>query len=225
MRLSKERVLIASTLLVFVFGTSFSAPKKSGDSVPVNVERPNVVGQAKKQSPTTNQAVPTKEPVQSTTDISSNTPTVIQPAPVPVQAEFPSATAGQAAAYSIDWFVIAAGGGSGTSTNYAMDGTVGQTAVGEGTSTNYELNSGFWQNFGPASCCIGIRGDCNNDGQVNPNILDLNFLVNRVFRGGPSAVCLEEADVNGNGTPQNIVDLNFLVNRIFRGGPLPGPCP
>jgi hypothetical protein len=74
------------------------------------------------------------------------------------------------------------------------------------------------------SCCVGIRGDVNNDGGVNPNILDLNYLVARIFRGGPSAVCLEEADVNADGTPQNIIDLNFLVARIFRGGPLPGPC-
>lgn len=73
------------------------------------------------------------------------------------------------------------------------------------------------------SCCVGIRGDCNNDGN-DANILDLNFLVNRIFRGGASAVCLEEADVNSDNTPQNILDLNYLVNRIFRGGPLPGPC-
>ncbi|HEX2896817.1 MAG TPA: hypothetical protein VHP63_02060, partial [candidate division Zixibacteria bacterium] len=129
MRQSKERLLIASIVLVLVFGTSFSAPKKSGDLVPANVERQTIVGQAKKQ-PTTNQAVPTKEPVQSTTDISNNAPAEIQPTPAPAQIELPNATAVQAAAYSIDWFVIAAGGGSGTSTNYAMDGTIGQTAVG-----------------------------------------------------------------------------------------------
>ncbi|HEX2896849.1 MAG TPA: SBBP repeat-containing protein, partial [candidate division Zixibacteria bacterium] len=72
-------------------------------------------------------------------------------------------------------------------------------------------------------CCILNRGDCNNDG-TDANILDLNFLVNRIFRGGASAVCPEEADVNSDGTPQNILDLNYLVNRIFRGGPAPGAC-
>lgn len=74
------------------------------------------------------------------------------------------------------------------------------------------------------SCCVGIRGDCNNDGQVNPNVLDLNYLVNRIFRGGAATVCPEEGDVNSDGTTSNIIDLNYLVNRIFRGGPLPGPC-
>ena len=72
-------------------------------------------------------------------------------------------------------------------------------------------------------CCFGIRGDCNGDG-TDINILDLNYLVNRIFRGGPSASCLDEANLNSDGTPQNILDLNFAVNRIFRGGPLPGPC-
>jgi len=73
-------------------------------------------------------------------------------------------------------------------------------------------------------CCAGIRGDANYDG-INANILDLNYMVNRIFRAGPPYLCLEEADANSNGTAGNIVDLNFLVNRIFRGGPAPGPCP
>ncbi len=73
-------------------------------------------------------------------------------------------------------------------------------------------------------CCIGIRGDVNSDGGVNPNILDLNYLVNRIFRGGPVPRCLKEADVNGMGGIADVVDLNFLVNRIFRNGPNPGSC-
>jgi len=73
------------------------------------------------------------------------------------------------------------------------------------------------------TCCTSPRGDVNGDGN-NANILDLNFLVNRIFRGGPAAACPEEADCNSDGTPSNILDLNFLVNRIFRGGALPGPC-
>jgi hypothetical protein len=73
------------------------------------------------------------------------------------------------------------------------------------------------------TCCLGGRGDCNYDG-ANSNILDLTFLVDRIFRGGPSALCPEEADCNSDGTTSNILDLTFLVDRIFRGGPAPGPC-
>lgn len=75
-----------------------------------------------------------------------------------------------------------------------------------------------------STCCVGIRGDFNNDGQ-DATVQDLNFLVNDMFRGGPSAVCAHEADVNGDGNPSTILDLNYLVNDIFRGGPSPIGCP
>ncbi len=78
--------------------------------------------------------------------------------------------------------------------------------------------------FIPPPCCIGTRGDVNNDGGANANILDLNYLVNRIFRNGPPAACFVEADVNADGASSNILDLNFLVNRIFRNGPPPGAC-
>jgi len=77
--------------------------------------------------------------------------------------------------------------------------------------------------FIPPPCCIDIRGDVNNDG-ANANILDLNYMVNRIFRGGPPAACFVEADVNSDGTSSNVLDLNFLVNRIFRGGVAPEAC-
>ena len=73
------------------------------------------------------------------------------------------------------------------------------------------------------SCCQGDRGDINGDG-ADANILDLTFLVDRIFRGGAPPGCSNEADLNGDGTPANILDLTFLVDRIFRGGDPPGPC-
>jgi len=75
-----------------------------------------------------------------------------------------------------------------------------------------------------STCCIGSCGDLNNDG-AEATILDLNFLVNDIFRGGPSAVCSEEADLNSDGQSSTILDLNYLVNDIFRGGPTPPACP
>jgi len=77
--------------------------------------------------------------------------------------------------------------------------------------------------YNPPTCCIGIRGDVNHDG-LDANILDLTYLVDRIFRGGPPAFCAVEADLNSDGTPSNIIDLTFLVDRIFRGGPPSGPC-
>jgi hypothetical protein len=76
----------------------------------------------------------------------------------------------------------------------------------------------------PTSCCVGQRGDANDDG-LDATILDLTFIVDAIFRGGPSAVCPDEADVNGDGAPSTILDLTYLVDRIFRGGPAPPDCP
>ena len=92
------------------------------------------------------------------------------------------------------------------------------------TLNPYQANQGEHDVFVTKfSCCISNRGDCNNDGS-DANILDLNFLVTRIFRGGPVALCPEEGDINSNGTTSDILDLNYLVNRIFRGGPPPGAC-
>lgn len=88
-----------------------------------------------------------------------------------------------------------------------------------------DMQSGLFvlQPTPPPSCCIGNRGDLNGDG-TNANVLDLNYCVNRIFRGGAMPACLPEGDVNSDGISTNILDLNYLVNRIFRGGPAPGAC-
>jgi hypothetical protein len=72
-------------------------------------------------------------------------------------------------------------------------------------------------------CCVGLRGDPNGDG-AEANVLDLTFIVDRIFRGGPPAACLQEGDLNSDGASTNVLDLTFCVDRIFRGGPPPGPC-
>lgn len=69
---------------------------------------------------------------------------------------------------------------------------------------------------------IGHRvGDINLDGAVN--ILDLTYLVDYIFRGGPPPSLMELADVNGSGGPANVIDLTYFVDFIFRGGPPPLP--
>ena len=225
MRLSIRRVTILTLGLLFMCGSVFSALKEKT----VVKKKTETTEQAssntvEKQTPTKG-STQAKEPIQTTTGPTETAPAEVKPVQPPTTPFLaPATTTSRAATYSIDWFVIAAGGGSGASTNYSMNGTVGQTAVGEGSSTNYELNSGFWQNFGPAGCCmLPIRGDMNYDGD-DANILDLTFTVDRIFRGGPPPSCDEEGDVNTDGDVCNILDLTFLVDRIFRGGPLPGPC-
>ena len=63
-------------------------------------------------------------------------------------------------------------------------------------------------------------GDANGD-LVGLNILDLTFIVDRIFRGGPAPTFPLAADLNGDNASANILDLTRLVDRIFRGASLP----
>lgn len=76
-------------------------------------------------------------------------------------------------------------------------------------------------------CCNadGIRGDADNNCSTGcVNVLDLNFLINYVFRLGPSPDCPAEGNVDGIGTI-NVLDVNYLINMIFRFGSPPPACP
>lgn len=76
---------------------------------------------------------------------------------------------------------------------------------------------------GDSCCCIGNRGDMNGDGD-DANILDLIFMVDKIFRGGAKSGCPTEGDANNDGFSSSFLDLVFLVDFIFRSGPAPGPC-
>ncbi len=79
----------------------------------------------------------------------------------------------------------------------------------------------------PCSCCIGIRGNVDNDPGDIIDISDLVYLVDFMFTGGPEPLCVEEADIDGSGgsTPIDITDLVHLVDYMFNGGPPPANCP
>ena len=72
---------------------------------------------------------------------------------------------------------------------------------------------------------IFFCGDANNDQSEIPNILDLTFLVDYIFRGGPLPEIPAAADLDGSGGNPNIIDLTAMVDYIFRGGAQPTCSP
>ncbi len=119
-------------------------------------------------------------------------------------------------------YLIGGGGGTSATTDLRFSGSIGQTGIGKSNTVDLQIFSGFWTGL-PQNCCIGIRGDLDYNG-IDNNVLDLTFLINNIFRGGPPSVCSQEADLDNNGIPSNVLDLTFLINRIFRGGPDPALC-
>jgi hypothetical protein len=69
-----------------------------------------------------------------------------------------------------------------------------------------------------------LCGDLNHDGAIS-NILDLTWIVDYTFRGGPTPAPKEAGNVNCS-PGVNITDLTYIVDRVFRGGPPPcAACP
>jgi hypothetical protein len=69
-----------------------------------------------------------------------------------------------------------------------------------------------------------LCGDLNHDGAIC-NILDLTWIVDYIFRGGPTPAPKEAGNVNCS-PGVNITDLTYIVDRVFRGGPPPcAACP
>ncbi|UCG62528.1 MAG: hypothetical protein JSV52_04370, partial [Candidatus Zixiibacteriota bacterium] len=67
-----------------------------------------------------------------------------------------------------------------------------------------------------------VRGDV--DRSLRVDILDIDYFIDWLHRGGPAPLCLEEADVDGN-NQQDILDIDYMVGYLYRHGPAPLPCP
>ena len=78
---------------------------------------------------------------------------------------------------------------------------------------------------GSAGCCVGVRGNVNNDPLDEISISDLTYLVSFMFKNGPPPPCDLEADINGSADTIDIADLVYLKNYMFMGSVAPQSCP
>lgn len=72
-------------------------------------------------------------------------------------------------------------------------------------------------------CCVGMRGDVNNDHHPIVSISDIVYMINYLFVGGLEIDCFEEADIN-NDEEINLGDLVYLIDYVFISGIPPMPC-
>ena len=73
------------------------------------------------------------------------------------------------------------------------------------------------------SCCIGLRGNINNDDLDQIDISDFVYFIEYFFNGGVKPSCTDEADMNVSGYV-DITDIVYILDFMFRGGPAPAAC-
>lgn len=83
--------------------------------------------------------------------------------------------------------------------------------------------------IGDACCCLGTRGNINDDPSDATNIADVTYLVAYLFGipPGPAPNCPIEANANGDPAESvNVSDLTYLVAYLFGvpNGPAPPAC-
>ena len=90
-------------------------------------------------------------------------------------------------------------------------------------SPKYEMFEwgALWGNPNLRLECAAIIGDCNGDREID--LVDVVYLINYLFSGGPAPVPIESGEVNCDDVV-DIVDAVYLINYVFNGGSAPGGC-
>ena len=78
-------------------------------------------------------------------------------------------------------------------------------------------------NGADSTCCV-MRGDANLDSSVD--IADLTFMINFMFKSGPTPICVIQCDVDDiGGLNLDIADITYMVEFMFKAGAAPVVCP
>ena len=115
--------------------------------------------------------------------------------------------------------------------NISSDGLVSGTPTDTGTVEFTvhlvdEIGANIQQAFSFYIQIAYICGDADNDGE-GPNVADLTFLVDYLFKEGEAPVITDAANVDGiinGGIHVDVADLVYLVDYLFKDGPDPD-CP
>ncbi len=112
----------------------------------------------------------------------------------------------------------------GQSTLVGLDGYTNHEPMFYSDRLDYEARTlGATVTSGEPSCCIGTRGNIDGSAAEIPDIGDLVYLIDYMFRQGPESPCPEEANIDGTGQ-LDISDLVMLIDYMFEGGLPPAPC-
>ena len=71
----------------------------------------------------------------------------------------------------------------------------------------------------PGEDNVGYRcGDA--DGNIQIDILDVTYMIDYLYRNGPSPIMIKSSDANDSGNI-NLLDIIYLINYLYKGGPTP----
>lgn len=104
------------------------------------------------------------------------------------------------------------------SLNHGDTGSVCIDSVSLSSDPKYDWLFSISQDFGGPYCfrfATSACGDANLDGGIN--ILDVVYIINYKYKGGPQPLLLDLCDVN-NDDGINILDVVHLINYKYKGG-------
>ncbi len=82
--------------------------------------------------------------------------------------------------------------------------------------TAYNPDQADANHNGIGDICEYVCGDAGGDKAVN--IIDISYIINYLYKGGPAPDPIAAANVNGDAT-LNILDVSYLINYLYRHGP------
>ncbi len=122
--------------------------------------------------------------------------------------------------YSIDWYKVAAGGGTSTGGVYSVSGTIGQhDAGGPMTGGNYSLTGGFWSLFAVQTAgapVLNIKLTTTNTAQVYWLSPSTGFNLQVSTNLTPTTWIMPAETVQDNGTIKFILVNLPAGNRFYR---------